>query len=796
MLSKRNESETRRDLIDPALLQNGWNDALIKREETAPTVDIIDGKAVRRKKGRTDYTLRIRLNETSQPIAIALIEAKTESDSPSKGLEQAKSYADCKRLNVKFIYSSNGHQFVEFNRFTRETSSPKPMSEFPSPDDLRRKYEFHMGFGLADTVAKPLSSKYKGGEDARRYYQDAAIRAVLEKIAQCKTKKEPSRVLLSLATGAGKTFIAVHLLHKIATAGDMRKALFICDRDELRSQGLNAFKNIFGSDTAEVYKTGDNRNNAKNAKIHIATYQTLGIDKKEEDNDEISESFLNQFYSENEFSHIIIDECHRSAWGKWSEILKKNPDAVQVGLTATPRQLIDDNKNDSEISANNFKYFGEPVYEYDISQGIEDGYLAACEILKGRVNIDDTGLTLAQIIKLKPKDYITGRLLSEKELKDIYEKNDYEGKILLPDRVAAMCKDLFDYLCESGKPEQKTVIFCTRDTHCDLVVAELERIYKKYCDENNREPKEHFAFKCTTAGGSENLQTFKGNPERYFIAATVDLLSTGVDIPRLQNVVFFRYLKSAITFYQMVGRGTRLDPESNKLMFRVYDYTNCTRLFGKEFLSKLTKEKSDKKTGGGGGDPEPVILPYVEGFDDILVHYVDHQMLITEEGKAKPVSIDIYKQRVVDVLVHSSETVEFFRKTWIEPQERKSLMERLPSNGKSALVVQKLTNMSDFDLFDVLAELGYHTEPQTRKGRVSNFLAHNKDWLLAFPKRTSSVLQEILNQFIKGGTEILESGYLFQVPEINRAGGIIGLKESGLAPRELLQETKWKLFTV
>src|SRR3990172_9055043 len=324
------EADTRAKLIDPALHACGWTEDLIRREETAGAVEIVDGRPHKRSRGRTDYTLRVKVTSEAQPVAVALIEAKAENLPATHGLEQAKLYAECKRLNVPFVIATNGHQFVMYDRITGITSKPRPMAEIPSPAELRAAYESGMGFSLESQTAKPLLVKYQGGEATRRYYQDAAIRAVLEHIA-----KGNKKALLSLATGSGKTFIAVHLLKRIADAGLLRRALFICDRDELRAQGLAAMQNVFGADAAEVYRNENGENNAKNARIHIATYQTLGIDTEEAD-----ANFLTANYPVDFFSHIIIDECHRSAWGKWSQVLERNPNAVQIGLTATPRQLV------------------------------------------------------------------------------------------------------------------------------------------------------------------------------------------------------------------------------------------------------------------------------------------------------------------------------------------------------------------------------------------------------------------------------------------------------------------------
>lgn len=234
------EADTRSKLIDPALYQRGWTEAHLRREETAGEIVLVEGKP-RKRQGRVDYTLRLQVNSQTQPVAAALIEAKAEDAPPTQGLEQAKRYA--RLLNVPFVFSSNGHLFVEYDFFTGTTSTPQPLTAFPSPTDLQARYEQGKGFTLGDPAARPLLTPYTGGEGQRRYYQDAAIRAVFEHVAQGNT-----RALLTLATGAGKTYIAVNLLKRIADAGQLRRALFVCDRDELRTQAAAAFQNVFGAD--------------------------------------------------------------------------------------------------------------------------------------------------------------------------------------------------------------------------------------------------------------------------------------------------------------------------------------------------------------------------------------------------------------------------------------------------------------------------------------------------------------------------------------------------------------------
>jgi type I restriction enzyme, R subunit len=785
-----NESDTRAKLIDPAIHARGWTEDLIRREETAGAIEIIGGKARKQAKGRVDYTLRVKVNLQTQPIALALIEAKAETLSPTHGLEQAKLYASCKRLNVPFVFSTNGHLFVEFDGSSGLTSKPRPLSDFPTPADLRSRYEGSAGFSLEDPAARPLLVRYAGGEATRRYYQDAAIRAVFEKIARCERTGQPKRALLSLATGSGKTFIAVQILKKIGDAGQLQRALFVCDRDELRSQALGALQNVFGTDAAKAYKDPDGKNHAHNARIHVATYQTLDVDTEEG-----TANFLSTHYPENYFSHIVIDECHRSAWGKWSQVLTRNPNAVQIGLTATPRHLDVSEKTkeaqaDAEITADNIRHFGEPVYEYDMSQGIEDGYLAACEIQMGRVNLDETGISLGDILARNPVDANTGQPITAEQLKQLYEKTEYEERILLPDRVLAMTQDLFKCLLETGGPEQKTIIFCVRDRHADEVAITMNNLYAVWCKENGKTPVQDYAFKCTASvGGADYIADFRGGSRHHFIATTVDLLSTGVDVPVVRNIVFFKYVRSPIAFYQMVGRGTRLDPASGKLMFRVYDYTDATRLFGQAFISKIV---TPRKPRDGPEPPPPPPTIQVEGFD---VHVTDagRYIVTNVDGRAMPVTVEEYKQRLAAKLVEEAPTLEQFRTRWIAPQDRREMVGHLPDGGRSAFLVRALEDMTDYDLYDVLGEIGYGLDPRTCAERAEAFGYKHVAWLNTLPPETSETLKRLASQFSHGGTDALENPHIFEMSDVMAAGGLKALKTLG-KPSEILKETKERIF--
>jgi type I restriction enzyme R subunit len=782
----RTEAETRTDLIDPALYTRGWTEDLIRREETAGVIEIIGGKAKRWQKGRIDYTLRVKVHADTQPVALALIEAKKEELPPGHGMEQGKIYSACERLNVRFVFSTNGHMFVEYDKFTGLTSRPRPMSEFPTPAELRHRYETGMGFTLDSASAKPLLAPYPGGEGTRRYYQDAAIRAVLEKVAACQIAGVPPRALLSLATGSGKTFIAVHLLKKVADAGQLRRALFICDRDELRKQALGAFQNAFGSNAAAATSTNPERN----ARIVVATYQTLDID-----GDDGSGTFLERHYPLDYFSHIIIDECHRSAWGKWSEVLRRNPNAVQVGLTATPREIdglpdTAETREDAEITADNIRYFGDPVYEYTLAQAIEDGYLAACEIQKGRVNLDNTGITLEQVIARNPIDAITGRRITIQELKDRYERTEFEERIMLPDRVLAMCQDLFNFLLETGGPEQKTIIFCARDRHADEVAAHMNNLYAMWCSEQGRQRAEPYAFKCTAeSAGNDYLPDFRGSSRHHFIATTVDLLTTGVDVPRVQNIVFFRYLKSAIAFYQMVGRGTRIDVVEKKLMFRVYDYTDATRLFGGAFLTKL----KPRTAGGPGhdGPAEPTIM--VEGFN-VQISDAGRFVVGQVNGQARPVPLEEFRETIALALLADAPHVGRFRTTWLDPDARGALLRQLVERGTPATVLRMASGMDAYDLFDVLAELAYGVVPRTRKDRAAAFAYKHAAWLSGLPPRAAGVCLAVVRQFEISGTEGLENPRIFDTPDVRQAGGMAAMQSAGDA-RQLYRDVKERVFS-
>ena len=793
-----NESDTRAKLIDPAIHQSGWTEDLIRREESAGSVYIIAGEPRRQAKGWIDYTLRLSVAPGTQPVAVALIEAKAERYPAAYGIEQAKNYAVSKRLNVPFVFSSNGHQFVEFDSSTGKTSPQMLMSHFPSPADLRKRYEEIKGFSLDSEAAKPLLQYYSGGESQRRYYQDAAIRGALEKIAAGE-----NRVLLTMATGSGKTFVATHLLKKFADAGQLRRALFICDRDELRTQGLGSLQAVFGNNAAPA----TTNNPQLNARVIVATYQTLGIDTDDDD-----ASFLTRHYPENYFSHIIIDEAHRSAWGKWSQVLIRNSEAIQIGLTATPRELDypegSEAALDQTITADNLQYFGEPVYEYSIGQGIQDGYLATMEVRKEEIFLNGyheseavTGLKRSDLENTRIVDARTGDAVDINDTQARHEARTFETYLMLPERVSEMCNNVFNHLLETGGPEQKTIIFCARDSHAEEVAIAMNNIYADWRQDQGLQPPQNYAFKCTAAsGGNDYLPDFRGNNIHHFIATTVDLLTTGVDVPSIKNIVFFRYVQSPIAFYQMVGRGTRLHPQTNKLMFRVYDYTDATRLLGEDFRSIFAPgPPPDVDPGcdidkGGGGKPAAQIRAIsVYGIDVRISSAGTFITTTNSDGQETLITLEEYRQRLAAKLVEDIPALDDFRSIWVDPKRRQEMIGNLPDGGRSPLLIRDQEYSDDHDLYDVLAEVAYGQSAKTRSDRVNAFGYKNRLWLSDMPRSTASAVQAIASQFARGGTENLENPQIFSTPEVTSAGGLQALQGYG-GPAQLIIEIKRRMF--
>jgi type I restriction enzyme R subunit len=390
---------------------------------------------------------------------------------------------------------------------------------------------------------------------------------------------------------------------------------------------------------------------------------------------------------------------------------------------------------------------------------------------------------------LGAKDSVTGEPIPPDEIREFYEPQSFEDKIQLPDRVKAMCKDLFNMLIETGGPHQKTVIFCTRDTHADAVASEMNNLYADWCSKNKQQRLEPYAFKCTAAGqGSQYIADLRGSERSHFIATTVDLITTGVDVPILRNIVFFKYVNSPIAFQQMMGRGSRIHLPTNKLMFRVYDYTNATRLLGKSFAVKPSPAYESKEPQGER--KEKIIR--VEGFD-VHVNPAGKYIVTRVGDKMGMVTVEEYSQMISSSLTKKVKTIDELRDSWIDPKMRKELIDILPDDGRGLRLLRELTERKDYDFYDILAEIGFGIAPKSRAERAFAFEYKHRDWLDNFPQETKDTLIALAKQFEVGGIEELENQRVFDTPEVSKAGGLNALRHLG-EPQKIILETKRRLL--
>jgi type I restriction enzyme, R subunit len=646
-----------------------------------------------------------------------------------------------------------------------------------------------------------LTTPYEKGREFLRYYQDAAVRSALEQLLHQIETGKSRRVMLPLATGAGKTRLAAALLRKLFDSGRIGKALFVCDRTELRDNGLTDFQALFGNDAAEV----DTLHPQKNARVLIATYQTLDYGTKEA-------KFFRENYPPNYFDAIVIDECHRSAWGDWHDILVHNKDAMQIGLTATPRHIrVKPSENeetkkgieeDKGKLADNYNYFGEPPYEYSYGQGVEDGYLAPAEIEQYDIYHDDKtqservrGVYRADVKDKKLTNVLTGQSVTPEAVAEKTEGGSLEARLVMPERVKAMCEHLFDRLLITGDrdPMQKTIIFCASDHHVDLAKNELNNLYAQWCRDHGQKRVQTYAFKCmSSVNGQAEIPDFRGRQRSHIIATTKDLLTTGVNVPCVRNIVFFRYLHSPILFHQMVGRGTRIDESTGKLMFRIFDYTGATALFGEDFITPPPSGGGDE--GPPGPPPPPPVK--VKGVK-IDIEHAGNFNLLGIDGKMQRVTPQEYQQRLIAELTQLVPSLAKFREKWLDPPQRGELMQQLAQQG---LLPEKLRDAAkidnhdaeEYDVFDILAALAYGIVPRTRHARAEQFDG-GAEWLIRLPQPSAKVIRAIVKQFENAGTDALEARELWETPEIKKLRGLAALREGG-EPSELMRKTKETLF--
>jgi len=804
-----NEQDTRAKLIDPKLRASGWSEDLIGRELKITDGRIIDDYGNRKEGLRPDYILFL---EKYFPIAV--VEAKEESKHHAAGIQQAKRYAEI--LNVPFAYSTNGLKIEEYDFTTKKQTT---LDRFPSPEELWERYSLWK-FNKVLPFNKdenPLLYPYKVFPNKTpRYYQVAAVKSVIEAFLNGQ-----KRILLTMATGTGKTEVAFWVSWKLYNTNKVRRILYIADRVMLRDQAFMRFEPFGGK--REVIKEGK----APNIRdIYFATYQTLYSER--------DGKRLYQEYPPDFFDMVIIDECHRSGYGRWKEILDHFKDAVHFGMTATPKR--DDN-------IDTYAYFGEPVYTYSLGQGIEDGFLAPYKIHKIYTNIDKKGgISLREVVS-------EGAIIEapdEAELRDFYSVEEFEREIILPDRTEAMTKKLAEILKNYGITD-KTIVFCVTKDHALEVVKILQNELGHELASVGINADNAIVRIVDEEPNAIELAKKMADPESLtpIVAVTVDLLSTGVDIPPVKNVVFMRPIASKVLFKQIIGRGSRISENANKYYFRIIDFVDATRLLdpwdmppedyipsvpegpfdyfirGKvidaedgtpiangritvrlgvnnfkyartnekgEFLIegcprspvKVKVEAKNYKTKEISVDPIP--------FKDKIAVVIELKKERPKEGKIIVKGIPVYIEEELYVEVEGEKlnkakyieyarenvrkrvlTLDDLRGIWINREKRRKFLEELQAKSINPELIARLLDRPDADAFDIIAHVAFDAPILSRDDRAQAFLNEKQQFINSFNETAKKVILNLIEKYRIGGIDEISPEAL-ESPDIQKIG--------------------------
>jgi type I restriction enzyme R subunit len=736
-----NEAETRAELIDPALREAGWGvvtESRTRREMIAP--GRIMGKGKRTKPLSCDYVLVYRNTK------LATIEAKAATKSYTEGVGQAKDYAE--RLLTRFAYATNGKDLY---RIDMATGTEGLVDRFPTPQEL-----WDATFATANAWRDRFAAipyETSGGRFEPRYYQHNAIERVLEAISHNR-----NRILLTLATGTGKTAIAFQIAWKLFHArwnlmdwkGDGEPArrpriLFLADRNILADQAYNSFT-AFGDDALARIKPGEIRKKGavpKNASIFFTIFQTFtsGTDADGEPAPYFGD------YPPDFFDCIIIDECHRGGAkdeSEWRAILDYFAPAVQIGLTATPKRT---NNIDT------YAYFGDPVYTYSLKQGINDGYLTPFKVRQ-------IGTTIDEYIYTSDDNVIEGEVAEGKR----YVESDFNRTIEIREREAYRVKTFMGMIDQ----REKTLVFCATQEHAgivrDLINSQKTSTNPNYC------------VRVTAndgAIGEQWLRTFQDNDKTIpTILTTSQKLSTGVDARNIRNIVLMRPVNSMIEFKQIIGRGTRLF--EGKDYFTILDFVKAYEHF------------SDPEWDGEPMEPDPPGAPRPKGEamppddppsppDDgdepktrLRIKLADGKERTFQHISAttfwsvdgKPVSAQQFIEALFGKLPELFRDEAELREIWSQPETRRGLIEGLAERGFAGdqlEAIRRATDSQESDLFDVLAYIAFTRPPIKRVERVA---ARRASILSNFDPRQSEFLDFVLAQYVEVGESELDGDKL------------------------------------
>jgi type I restriction enzyme R subunit len=724
-----NEADTRAELIDPKLRESGWGVIEGSRilREYAITAGKISSGGVRGRKLSADYVL------VYKGVKLAVIEAKSDDLEVGEGVAQAKQYAE--KLSIETTYSSNGREIYSICMVTgKEGLVPK----FPSPEELWSK-TYTVGQSQGSSIPNPTNEwrlKFsevpfddKGGTWALRYYQEIAVRNTLEAIANNK-----QRILLTLATGTGKTPIAFQISWKLYHSkwnlkrdGSRRpRILFLADRNILADQAYNAFSS-FPEDALVRISPKEIRKKGRvpqNGSIFFTIFQTFmsGIDK---DGNPVP-SFGN--YPPDFFDFIIIDECHRGGAndeGNWRGILEYFDPAVQLGLTATPKR---------KDNIDTYRYFGEPVFVYSLKEGINDGFLTPFKVKRISTTIDNYTYT--------PDDQI---IEGEVEEGRRYEESDFNRIIEIRERESKRVKIYMD----DCNQKEKAIIFCATQEHA-AAVRDLVNQYKRSTEPN-------YCVRVTANDGEigeKFLREFQDNEKTIpTILTTSQKLSTGVDARNIRNIVLLRPINSMIEFKQIVGRGTRLF--EGKDYFTIYDFVDAYRLFSDPEWDGEPLEPVPPTENTPPPVPVPPQTPSEEGDDGDEPKRKIRLKIKLRDGKEREI------QSMMATSFWSPDgkpiSAEEFRALWSNPITRRTLLEKLDDAGygkEELYTLQKMIDAEKSDLFDVLEYVfNSDVKPITREARVA---ATQATIFALLNAKQREFIEFVLSKYVESGVEELD----------------------------------------
>jgi len=804
------EDDTRAKLVDPKLHEGGWKEEMISRGKRVAPGKIIDEKGNRKKGTEIDYILFF----ASVPIAV--VEAEPESKPALSGMQQAKDDAQ-NYMDVLFAYSTNGHQIEEFD-FT--TNKQTTLDRFPAPEELWQRYLKYKLKGVKiEAKANPLETAYYYIPGGKRpwYFQEVAIKRSIEEIL-----KGRKRILLTMATGTGKTFAACQLVWKLWRSGYVHRVLYLADRNFLRDQAYNEFAPF--EDARGLIEEGKA---PKNRDIYFSIYQAMYSGE--------GENRLYRQYNPDFFDLVIIDECHRSGFGTWKEILDYFGKAVHLGMTATPKR--DDN-------IDTYAYFGEPVYAYSMGQAIEDGFLAPFQIFRAFTNVDREGLWIQDAVYQGAQIFIP----EEVDLKEIYTLEDFEREITLPDRTAKICEHL-SKLLRTFDPRQRTMVFCVNMEHAAQVAKELQNRFADlgFPDYAVRIVSEEPEVKAI-------YERFKDSDKLTpIVATTVDLLTTGVDVPSVHNIVLIKPIASKVVFKQIIGRGSRIDANTKKYFFRIIDYVNATRLLDdwdyppKGEPGKIVEGPFDFSLSGIvihhetqvpipdckviaqiGPNMQRVARTSKDG-TFILVNlphspitlYVSssgfrsREMTITPEPSLSPIVIELKPEVTVERKITlkgievyianeariiftsdgktltDAEYIEYskkgvvkraaslrdLRQIWIDAETRQKFLDALREQSIHPELIATLLKQPGADSFDILAHIAFGVPIFTRDQRANGFKNLHVEFINAFAPETQEVVLALLEKYRIGGIEEISTPEVFRLPPFDKKGYIRGIAE-------------------